>query len=109
MATHAGAFACSPCVASWDRIALSSACAVSRRRCSLRGTCFRQSVLHSAERVVRRGLEFVAIGCLAVASHAGAFTFSDGTNATCVARGETVPEYAPPPGTEVMNFTGKTV
>lgn len=58
---------------------------------------------------MRRGLEFVAIGCLAVVSQAGAFTFSDGTNATCIARGETVPEYAPPPGTEVMNFTGRTV
>jgi len=59
---------------------------------------------------VRRRLEFVvAVGCLAAAQQVGAFTFSDGTSATCVARGETVPEYAPPPGTEVMNFTGKTV
>lgn len=57
-----------------------------------------------------RRVEFViAIGCLAAAPHAGAFTFSDGASASCVARGETVPEYAPPPGTEVMNFTGKTV
>lgn len=59
---------------------------------------------------MRRRLEFVvAVGCLAAAQQVGAFTFSDGTSATCVARGETVPEYAPPPGTEVMNFTGKTV
>jgi len=59
---------------------------------------------------VARRLEFIiAIGCLTGAPHAGAFTFSDGTSATCVARGETVPEYAPPPGTEVMNFTCKTV
>jgi hypothetical protein len=60
---------------------------------------------------VHRRLEFVvvAVGCLTVALQAGAFTFSDGTSATCVARGETVPEYAPPPGTEVMNFTGKTI
>jgi hypothetical protein len=63
-----------------------------------------------AGRIVRRRLEFVvAVGCLAAAQQVGAFTFSDGTSATCVARGETVPEYAPPPGTEVMNFTGKTV
>jgi hypothetical protein len=60
-------------------------------------------------RIVRRSLEFIAIGCLAAAQQAGAFTFSDGTSATCVARGETVLEYAPPPGTEVMTFTGKTV
>ncbi|MEP6997902.1 MAG: hypothetical protein ABI900_09640, partial [Betaproteobacteria bacterium] len=40
---------------------------------------------------------------------AGAFTFSDGTSATCMARGEVVPEYSPPPGSEVMNFTGRTV
>ena len=59
--------------------------------------------------IARRSLEFIAVGCLAAAQHAGAFTFSDGTSATCVARGETVPEYAPPPGTEVMTFTGKTV
>ena len=59
---------------------------------------------------MRRRLEFVvAIGCLAAAQQAGAFTFSDGTSASCVARGETVPEYAPPPGAEVMTFTGKTV
>jgi hypothetical protein len=60
---------------------------------------------------VHRRLEFVvvAVGCLTVALQAGAFTFSDGTSATCVARGEPVPEYAPPPGTEVMNFTGKTI
>ena len=57
-----------------------------------------------------RRFDFViAIGCLAAAQHAAAFTFSDGTSANCVARGETVPEYAPPPGTEMMNFTGKTV
>lgn len=63
-----------------------------------------------AGRIVHRRLEFVvAVGCLAAAQQAGAFTFSDGTSATCVARGETVPEYAPPTGTEVMNFTGKTV
>src|SRR6476469_7562631 len=63
-----------------------------------------------AGRIVRRRLEFVvAVGCLAAAQQVGAFTFSDGTSATCVARGETVPEYAPAPGTEVMNFTGKTV
>jgi hypothetical protein len=63
-----------------------------------------------AGRIVRRRLEFVvAVGCLAAAQQVGAFTFSDGTSATCVAGGETVPEYAPPPGTEVMNFTGKTV
>jgi hypothetical protein len=55
-------------------------------------------------------LAFVAtIGCVAVATQADAFTFSDGTSASCVARGETVPEYAPPPGAEVMNFTGTTV
>jgi hypothetical protein len=59
--------------------------------------------------IVRRSLEFIAVGCLAAAQHAGAFTFSDGTSVTCVARGETVPEYAPPPGTEAMTFTGKTV
>ena len=59
--------------------------------------------------IVRRSLEDIAVGCLAAAQHAGAFTFSDGTSATCVARGETVPEYAPPPGTEAMTFTGKTV
>ena len=59
---------------------------------------------------MRRRLEFVvAVGCLAAVQQAGAFTFSDGTSATCVARGETVAEYGPPPGTEVMNFTGKTV
>ena len=63
-----------------------------------------------AGRIVRSRLEFVvAVGCLAAGHQAGAFTFSDGTSATCVARGETVPEYAPPPGSEVMNFTGKTV
>lgn len=63
-----------------------------------------------AGRIVHRRLEFVvAVGCLAAAQQAGAFTFSDGTSATCVARGETVSEYAPPTGTEVMNFTGKTV
>jgi hypothetical protein len=66
--------------------------------------------MQAAGRIMRRRLEFVvAIGCLAAAQHAGAFTFSDGTSASCVARGETVPEYAPPPATEVMNFTGKTV
>jgi hypothetical protein len=63
-----------------------------------------------AGRIVRRRLEFViAVGCLAAAQQAGAFTFSDGTSATCVARGESVLEYSPPPGSEVMNFTGKTV
>ena len=59
--------------------------------------------------IVRRSLEFSTVGCHAAAQHAGAFTFADGTSATCVARGETVPEYAPPPGTEAMTFTGKTV
>ena len=42
-------------------------------------------------------------------SRAGAFTFSDGTSVDCIAGGDAVREYAPPPGTEVMNFTGKTV
>lgn len=57
-----------------------------------------------------RRFEFViAIGCLVAAQQATAFTFSDGTSASCVARGETVLEYSPPPGTEVMNFTGRTV
>jgi hypothetical protein len=66
--------------------------------------------MQAAGRIMCRRLEFVvAIGCLAAAQQAGAFTFSDGTSASCVARGETVPEYAPPSGTEVMNFTGKTV
>jgi hypothetical protein len=66
--------------------------------------------MQAAGRIVVRRLEFiVAIGCLAAAQQAGAFTFSDGTSASCVARGETVPEYAPPPGTEVMNFTAQTV
>jgi len=59
---------------------------------------------------VRRRLEFLFIaGCLVVAQQAGAFTFADGTSGSCVVRGEAVPEYSPPPGTEVMNFTGKTV
>lgn len=61
-------------------------------------------------RIVRPRLGFiVAVTCLAVAQQAGAFTFSDGTSASCVARGEAVPEYSPPPGTEVMNFTARTV
>ena len=50
-----------------------------------------------------------AVGSMAIAQQAGAFTFSDGTSASCVARGEAVPEYSPPPGTEVMNFTARTV
>jgi hypothetical protein len=66
--------------------------------------------MQAARMIVLRRLEFVvAVGCLAAAPQAGAFTFSDGTSATCIARGETVPEYAPPPGTELMSFTGKTV
>lgn len=60
-------------------------------------------------RIVRSSFELIAVGCLVAAQQASAFTFSDGTSVTCVARGETVPEYAPPPGTEVMTFTGKTV
>lgn len=51
----------------------------------------------------------VALVCLAGWQHAIAFTFSDGTSANCMARGELVPEYSPPPGTEVMNYTGRTV
>ncbi len=59
---------------------------------------------------MRPRLAFVAaIGCVAAATQAGAFTFSDGTSASCMARGEAVPEYSPPPGTETMNFTGRTV
>lgn len=38
-----------------------------------------------------------------------AFTFVDGGSATCVARGEAVPEYTPPPGAEALSFTGTTV
>jgi hypothetical protein len=51
----------------------------------------------------------VALVCLAGWQHAIAFTFSDGTSANCMARGELVPEYSPSPGTEVMNYTGRTV
>ena len=59
---------------------------------------------------MRRRFEIiVVVGCLSLAQQAGAFTFSDGTSAGCVARGEPVPEYAPPPGSETMNFTGRTV
>ncbi len=55
-------------------------------------------------------LAFIAvIGCVAAATQAEAFTFSDGTSASCIARGEVVPEYSPPPGTETMTFTGRTV
>ena len=40
---------------------------------------------------------------------AAAFTFADGKSASCVARGEVVPEYSPPPASEALPFTGRTV
>ncbi|MGH8800380.1 MAG: hypothetical protein ACREX7_09055, partial [Casimicrobiaceae bacterium] len=46
---------------------------------------------------------------LASAPPAAGFTFSDGTSVSCIVHGETVPEYSPPPGTEAVNFTGRTV
>lgn len=59
---------------------------------------------------MHRGLGFfIAAGYLVAAQQAGAFTFADGASASCIARGEVVPEYSPPPGTEVMTFTGQTV
>jgi len=43
----------------------------------------------TGRRIVHRRLEvIVAVGCLALAQQAGAFTFSDGTSAGCIARGE---------------------
>ncbi|HEY2864151.1 MAG TPA: hypothetical protein VGK37_11080 [Casimicrobiaceae bacterium] len=51
----------------------------------------------------------VAVGCLVFAQRVVAFTFADGTTASCIARGEAVPEYSPPPGTEAMTFTGRTL
>lgn len=66
--------------------------------------------VRSGGRIVRDRLGFlVVVGCLAAAPQAGAFTFSDGTSATCIARGEAVPEYSPPPETEAMTFTGRTM
>jgi hypothetical protein len=66
--------------------------------------------MQTAGMIVRRRFEFfVAVGCVVAAQQAGAFTFADGTSASCVVRGEAVPEYSPPPRTETMNFTGKTV
>lgn len=50
-----------------------------------------------------------AVVCVMASPAAIAFTFADGTSAICVARGEAVPEYRPPPGTEAINFTGRTV
>ena len=49
-----------------------------------------------------------ALACLGPWSQAAAFTFADGTSTSCIARGETVPEYSPPPGTEAIAFTGRT-
>jgi hypothetical protein len=68
------------------------------------------NAMRAAGGIMRLRLGFIlAAGSMAVAQHAGAFAFSDGTSASCVARGEPVPEYSPPPGTEVMNFTARTV
>src|SRR5450432_2313100 len=59
-----------------------------------------------------RALGLRALGALALllgSFHASAFTFADGTSVDCVVGGEVVPEYSPPPGTEAMAFTGRTV
>ena len=66
--------------------------------------------MQAARRIVRPLLGcIVAVSCLTVAPQAGAFTFSDGASVSCIARGESVPEYSPPPGTEAIPFTGRTV
>lgn len=76
----------------------------------IEGLASRRTATLAAGRTVRSRLGFiVAVGCLSFAQWALAFTFSDGTSADCIARGEAVPEYTPPPGSEVMNFTGRTV
>ena len=40
---------------------------------------------------------------------AGAFTFSDGKSASCIAAGQTVEEVEAEPGQAGLGFTGKTV
>ncbi|HEY7943049.1 MAG TPA: hypothetical protein VIH15_00925 [Casimicrobiaceae bacterium] len=50
-----------------------------------------------------------AVAWLAAPLPAAGFTFADGASVSCVVHGEAVPEYSPPPGTEAVNFTGRTV
>ena len=50
-----------------------------------------------------------AIMSLIASAGAGAFTFTDGTSATCVAAGKTVEEVETEPGQAGLGFTGKTV
>ncbi|MGH8712647.1 MAG: hypothetical protein ACREYB_01425 [Casimicrobiaceae bacterium] len=51
----------------------------------------------------------VGLAWLAGPLPAAGFTFADGSSASCIVHGETVPEYNPPPGTEAVNFTARTV
>jgi hypothetical protein len=50
-----------------------------------------------------------AIAALIASAGAGAFTFTDGKPATCVAAGKTVEEVEAEPGQPGLGFTGKTV
>ena len=63
-----------------------------------------------ASALLRSGSGIVfAIACLLAPFGAGAFTFADGTVASCVASGRTVEEVEAEPGQAAVGFTGKTV
>ena len=57
----------------------------------------------------RRHLLFLCALSWLPSFEAAAFTFSDGTTMTCIARGEPVPEFNVEEGAEKIRFTARTV